>query len=157
MSLQHSTFNAYDDTISRFVVASEPYVSHCYNKSCTTLTCIVCMVAELLKSAAFVYAYHRGTADQSVGCSPSGLEYTLSHNTKSKRATQANLLLQAQLQLEKYRSWIKRKEQIYECGICYHNQSNYFPETDFELTACKDRKINEHIWVPANRAESLIP
>ena len=31
------------------------------------------------------------------------------------------------------------------------------PDIDFELTACKDRKINEYIFVPANGVESRIP
>ena len=45
-----------------------------------------------------------------------------SHDSKPKRATQANLLLQIQLQFEQDRGRVKREEQIYECGICYHNQ-----------------------------------
>ena len=44
-----------------------------------------------------------------------------SHYPKAKRATQANFLFQAQLQLEKYRGRIKRQEQIYECRIRYQN------------------------------------
>ena len=32
-----------------------------------------------------------------------------------------------------------------------------FPGTDSELTACKDRKVDEYIIVPANGVERWVP